>query len=183
MAILSKIRERSLALIAVIGLALFAFVLDPSQLSDFFNSSKVNAIGEVNGETITRQEFAEAIKIAETEKYAHVTYFFNGTKEDTYPGEVRKLIKSKVVSHYEKSPEMQAAKVVWDNLLRQKIYGAQLESAGIVLSDEDAWFELVNSPAAQQNPQFKNQAGLFDEEKLKLFLADAKEKNNMRYMH
>jgi len=51
------------------------------------------------------------MKIAETEKYAHVTYFFNGTKEEAYPGEVQKLIKSKVVSHYDKSPEMQATKV------------------------------------------------------------------------
>ncbi len=62
MAILSKIRERSLALIAVIGLALFAFVLDPSTLSDFFNSSKINEIGQIDGETISRQEFATALE-------------------------------------------------------------------------------------------------------------------------
>ena len=42
MAILSKIRERSMFLIIIIGLALFAFVLDPSTLGDFFNSNKVN---------------------------------------------------------------------------------------------------------------------------------------------
>ncbi len=51
------------------------------------------------------------LKIAETEKYAHVTYFFNGGKEETYPGEDRNLIPSKIVSHYEKTPEMQADKV------------------------------------------------------------------------
>ena len=62
MAVLSKIRERSLALIAIIGLALFAFVLDPSTLSDFFSSSKVNEIGEVSGETISKEEFAEALE-------------------------------------------------------------------------------------------------------------------------
>ena len=61
MAILSKIRERSLFLIIIIGLALFAFVLDPSTLGDFFNSSKVNEVGEVNGETISRQEFVTAV--------------------------------------------------------------------------------------------------------------------------
>ena len=49
MAILSKIRDRSIALIAVIGLALFAFVLDPSTLTDFFDSSKINEVGEVDG--------------------------------------------------------------------------------------------------------------------------------------
>ena len=61
MAILSKIRERSMFLILVIGLALFAFVLDPSTISDFFSANKVNEIGEVNGEAISRQEFAEAL--------------------------------------------------------------------------------------------------------------------------
>ena len=55
MAILSKIRDRSIALIAVIGLALFAFVLDPSTLTYFFDSSKINEVGEVDGESISRQ--------------------------------------------------------------------------------------------------------------------------------
>ncbi len=62
MAILSKIRERSMFLILIIGLALFVFVLDPSTLGDFFNSSKVNEVGDINGKTITRQEFAEALE-------------------------------------------------------------------------------------------------------------------------
>jgi peptidylprolyl isomerase/peptidyl-prolyl cis-trans isomerase D len=62
MAVLSKIRERSMFLIIIIGLALFAFVLDPSTLGDFFNSNKVNEIGEINGETISRQEFATAVE-------------------------------------------------------------------------------------------------------------------------
>ena len=57
MAILSKIRERSMFLIIIIGLALFAFVLDPSTLGDFFDSSKVNQVGEINGESISLQEF------------------------------------------------------------------------------------------------------------------------------
>ena len=66
MAILSKIRDRSIALIAVIGLALFAFVLDPSTLTDIFNSTKVNEVGEVNGETISRLEYAEALDTYKT---------------------------------------------------------------------------------------------------------------------
>lgn len=53
----------------------------------------------------------EVLKIAETEKYAHVTYFFNGGKERPYPNETWRLIKSKIVSHYEKFPKMQAEKV------------------------------------------------------------------------
>lgn len=61
-------------------------------------------------EVLSKNE-KEVLKIAETEKYAHVTYFFNGGKERPYPGEVRKLIKSKVVSRYDDFPEMQADKV------------------------------------------------------------------------
>lgn len=49
-------------LIIIIGLALFAFVLDPSTLGDFFNSSKVNQVGEVNGESISLQEFTAELE-------------------------------------------------------------------------------------------------------------------------
>lgn len=53
----------------------------------------------------------KVLKVAETEKYAHVTYFFNGNKENPYPNETRKLIASKIIAHYDKSPEMQADKI------------------------------------------------------------------------
>ena len=49
--------------------------------------------------------------IAETEKYAHVTYFFNGGREEAYPGEDRILVPSPQVSSYDLSPEMNAAAV------------------------------------------------------------------------
>jgi 2,3-bisphosphoglycerate-independent phosphoglycerate mutase len=51
------------------------------------------------------------LKVAETEKYAHVTYFFNGGQEISYPNETRKLIPSNIVAHYENSPEMQAKEI------------------------------------------------------------------------
>jgi 2,3-bisphosphoglycerate-independent phosphoglycerate mutase len=50
------------------------------------------------------------LHVAETEKYAHVTYFFNGGEEDEYPGEVRELVDSpRDVPTYDKKPEMSAA--------------------------------------------------------------------------
>jgi len=49
--------------------------------------------------------------IAETEKYAHVTYFFNGGHEEPFPGEDRVLIPSPKVTTYDLSPEMSAAQV------------------------------------------------------------------------
>ncbi len=51
------------------------------------------------------------LRIAETEKYAHVTYFFNGGNEKPYPGEERELIPSPKVATYDLMPEMSAAGV------------------------------------------------------------------------
>jgi len=49
------------------------------------------------------------LRVAETEKYAHVTYFFNGGKEEPYPGEERELVPSPKVATYDLKPEMSAA--------------------------------------------------------------------------
>lgn len=51
------------------------------------------------------------LRIAETEKYAHVTYFFNGGKEQPYPGEDRILVPSPKVATYDLQPEMSAFEV------------------------------------------------------------------------
>ena len=149
MAILSKIRERSMFLILVIGLALFAFVLDPSTISDFFNASKVNEVGEVNGEAISRQEFAEAL--------------------DAYKAQTGNRVS-----------EMQAAKTVWNNLIRQKIYQIQLEEAGITVGDEDIMNALYEAPSLQNDPRFQT-SGIFDKNKLKEFLATIKEENGQQW--
>ena len=51
------------------------------------------------------------LRIAETEKYAHVTYFFNGGSEAVYPGEDRILVPSPKVATYDLQPEMSAGEV------------------------------------------------------------------------
>jgi 2,3-bisphosphoglycerate-independent phosphoglycerate mutase len=51
------------------------------------------------------------LRIAETEKYAHVTYFFNGGVEAVYPGEDRILVPSPRVATYDQKPEMSAIEV------------------------------------------------------------------------
>jgi 2,3-bisphosphoglycerate-independent phosphoglycerate mutase len=48
------------------------------------------------------------LKVAETEKYAHVTYFFNGGREESFPGETRVLVPSPRVATYDLIPEMSA---------------------------------------------------------------------------
>jgi 2,3-bisphosphoglycerate-independent phosphoglycerate mutase len=51
------------------------------------------------------------LRVAETEKYAHVTYFFNGGIEKPFPGEDRVLVQSPKVATYDLQPEMSAAEV------------------------------------------------------------------------
>ena len=62
------------------------------------------------GEVVARMGWKQ-LRIAETEKYAHVTYFFNGGNEEPFPGEDRRLIPSPKVATYDLKPEMSAYEV------------------------------------------------------------------------
>jgi 2,3-bisphosphoglycerate-independent phosphoglycerate mutase len=62
------------------------------------------------GETLSKAGRRQ-LRIAETEKYAHVTYFFNGGNEEAFPGEDRILIPSPAVAHFDEQPEMSAPEV------------------------------------------------------------------------
>jgi len=62
------------------------------------------------GECLNREKVRQ-LRIAETEKYAHVTYFFNGGREEPYPDEDRILVPSQSVSTYDKAPEMSALQI------------------------------------------------------------------------
>jgi 2,3-bisphosphoglycerate-independent phosphoglycerate mutase len=72
-----------------------------------------NPLGEVVARAGMRQ-----LRIAETEKYAHVTYFFNGGREVEFPHEDRALIPSPKVATYDLQPEMSAPGIT-DELLRR----------------------------------------------------------------
>ncbi len=62
------------------------------------------------GEYLSRMGMTQ-LRIAETEKYAHVTFFFNGGVETVYPGEDRVLVNSPKVATYDLQPEMSAVEV------------------------------------------------------------------------
>lgn len=66
----------------------------------------VNGIGEYVANLGLKQ-----LRIAETEKYAHVTFFFSGGREELYDGETRELVKSPDVATYDLQPEMSAPEV------------------------------------------------------------------------
>lgn len=72
----------------------------------------VDTLGEVVSSTGLRQ-----MRIAETEKYAHVTYFFNGGKEVAFPGEERHIIPSLETGKVDEQPQMRAREVLGEILL------------------------------------------------------------------
>ena len=71
---------------------------------------KPESLENTFGEYISKQGMSQ-LRIAETEKYAHVTFFFNGGVEKQYPGEDRILVKSPAVATYDLQPEMSAYEV------------------------------------------------------------------------
>jgi 2,3-bisphosphoglycerate-independent phosphoglycerate mutase len=71
--------------------------------------TKDNVLNTI-GETISKAGLKQ-IRIAETEKYAHVTFFMNGGREDEFNGEKRILINSPKVATYDLQPEMSAFEV------------------------------------------------------------------------
>ena len=77
-------------------------------------------LNEILGEVISKKGLKQ-LRIAETEKYAHVTYFFNGGEEKPFPLEERCLVPSpRDVSTYDKRPEMSARLVTGELLSRLK---------------------------------------------------------------
>lgn len=67
-------------------------------------------LDNILGEVIAREGLKQ-FRTAETEKYAHVTYFFNGGIEEPFEGEDRELVASPMVATYDKAPEMSADQV------------------------------------------------------------------------
>jgi len=78
--------------------------LEELNLPVAFEPPKVkNCLGKLISENGLSQ-----FRIAETEKYAHVTYFFNGLLEKPFPKEEREIVPSQGGPHYDRNPEMQA---------------------------------------------------------------------------
>lgn len=140
MAILAKIRERTIFLIFIIGMALFAFVISGLFTGDGFSGPNRNSIGSVDGEDISTEIFTRQVESLRA----------NGRS---------------------KSSSLQTVNSVWDNLVKEKIYNAQLDKAGIIIGEKDIWDAMINNQSIQNDQRFKNEAGLFDENKLKEYVA------------
>lgn len=99
-------RNRVVSLAAAVGMTSYSAALD-NRLETLFPSESIeNVMGKVVSTAHKKQ-----LRIAETEKYAHVTFFFNGGEEAVFPGEERILVPSPKVATYDLQPEMSAPAV------------------------------------------------------------------------
>jgi 2,3-bisphosphoglycerate-independent phosphoglycerate mutase len=99
-------RNRVVQFGAAAGLTEYSDALKPLMAAVFPPEDVRQTLGEVIAAHHMKQ-----LRIAETEKYAHVTFFLNGGREDVFPGEDRILVPSPKVTTYDHKPEMSAYEV------------------------------------------------------------------------
>jgi peptidyl-prolyl cis-trans isomerase D len=149
MAVLNKIRQRSLFLILIIALALFSFVLaDLFKNSDALTAKSQNIVATINGKDITREDFLQKVEAAQRQAGPNAT-------------------------------NTQVMNRVWDQEVRQAVMETQFEELGISV-EKDQMRDLLKTALAT-SPEFLNEAGLFDENKLNEYIANLKETSAAGY--
>lgn len=98
--------RRAVDVAAALGMTEYSDELNALMRPIFPSQLLQNGLGAVVADAGRAQ-----LRIAETEKYAHVTYFLNGGREEPYPGEDRILVPSPKVATYDLQPEMSAPEV------------------------------------------------------------------------
>jgi 2,3-bisphosphoglycerate-independent phosphoglycerate mutase len=96
-------RQRTVRLSIAVGMTPYSKELDRFMQPIFPPQNLSNVLGEIVAAAGLTQ-----LRMAETEKYPHVTYFLNGGREDSYPGEDRIMVPSPKVATYDLQPEMSA---------------------------------------------------------------------------
>ncbi len=99
-------RKRVVKFSAALGMNEYSSELNPYVPALFAPEPLTHILGEIVSAAGMKQ-----LRIAETEKYAHVTFFFNGGREKEFPGEERILVPSPKVATYDEKPEMSAYEV------------------------------------------------------------------------
>jgi 2,3-bisphosphoglycerate-independent phosphoglycerate mutase len=94
-------RPRRIRFAAAVGMTRYSDALAPFMKAVFEPQHMGHILGEVVSEAGLKQ-----LRMAETEKYPHVTYFLNGGREEPYPGEDRTMVPSPKVATYDLQPEM-----------------------------------------------------------------------------
>ncbi|MGE0629099.1 MAG: 2,3-bisphosphoglycerate-independent phosphoglycerate mutase, partial [Hyphomicrobiaceae bacterium] len=96
-------RKRRVTFAAAVGMTEYSEALNPFIETIFPPQNLANVLGAVVSKAGRTQ-----LRMAETEKYPHVTYFLNGGEESQYPGEDRIMVPSPKVATYDLQPEMSA---------------------------------------------------------------------------
>ncbi len=107
-------REKTIKFCDALGLVEYSTELNDFMKTLFPPEDLKNIFAEILAKSGMKQ-----LRIAETEKYAHVTFFFNGGKEEPFDGEERVLVPSPKVTTYDQKPEMSAREVT--EILAQSI--------------------------------------------------------------
>lgn len=142
MAVLNKIRQRSLVLIIVIALALFSFVLsDLFTRGNAFGDKTQNVVATINGTEIGREEFLQKVQAAQRNQPNATT--------------------------------SQIMNSVYNQEVRNAILGEQYEALGLSV-ERDQMRDILKTSLATM-PEFQNEDGVFDENKLNEFIANLKE--------
>jgi 2,3-bisphosphoglycerate-independent phosphoglycerate mutase len=96
-------RRRSIRIVTAVGMTEYSQKLNALMHAIFPPNNLPNVLGQAVAAAGRTQ-----LRMAETEKYPHVTYFLNGGREDPYPGEDRTMVPSPKVATYDLQPEMSA---------------------------------------------------------------------------
>ena len=148
MAVLNKIRQRSVFLIVIIALALFSFVLaDLFKTGGFSGQKDQNTVATINGEDVNREEFARKVE----------NYQRNGRG----------------------TTSTEAVNQVWQRTLQEALLKEQIEKTGILVGDDQ--FNNTLKQVYAGNPNFTNEAGIFDPAVLEEYVANLKATSPQAY--
>ena len=141
MAVLNKIRQRSIFLIIIIALALFSFIIGDIFQNLGSSSKSQTVVATINGEDIERDAFMNQVENVQKQSRGSVS-------------------------------NTQAMNRVWDQEVRNKVMKTQYDAVGISI-ERDYMRQLLKQNLGTFE-EFKNEAGLFDEDKLNEFIANLK---------
>jgi 2,3-bisphosphoglycerate-independent phosphoglycerate mutase len=134
-------RRRPLAFAAALGMSEYSSSLNDLMTCLFPRTALKNGLGETVSAAGLRQ-----LRLAETEKYAHVTFFLNGGEEQAFAGEERILVPSPKVATYDLQPAMSAGDVT-DRLV-EAILGAAFDLIVVNYANTDMVGHTGNLSAA-----------------------------------
>ena len=141
MAVLNKIRQRSIILIIVIALALFSFVIGDIFTNLGSSSAAETTIASINGVDVDRNEFMNKVENIQRQSGGSMT-------------------------------NTQAMNRAWDNEVRTTVMQSQYDALGLSV-ERDYMRDLLEKNLGSYE-EFKNEAGLFDQDKLNEFIANLK---------